>query len=118
MSPLLNLFVAEALACWLRQCPKLGVLVANQRHVSQHHADDTKVLLPVFPATVYVCILSSPGYVCPCLWARDTSPAAEAARVGPLTVVASKICLGVTFALASSSLLDERCCAGNGASQL
>jgi hypothetical protein len=50
LSPLLYLFVAEALACWHtrswgRQYPELGVLVANQRHVSLHHADDTKVFL-------------------------------------------------------------------------
>jgi hypothetical protein len=45
LSQLLYLFVAEALACWLRQCTELGVLVANQRHVSLQHADETKVFL-------------------------------------------------------------------------
>jgi hypothetical protein len=45
LSPLLYLFVAEALACWLMQIPELGVQVANQRPLSLHHADDTKVFL-------------------------------------------------------------------------
>jgi hypothetical protein len=31
--------------CWLRQCPELGILGANQRQISRHHADDTKVFL-------------------------------------------------------------------------
>jgi hypothetical protein len=37
--------VVEALACWLRQCPELGILVANQQHVSLHHANVTKAFL-------------------------------------------------------------------------
>jgi hypothetical protein len=45
LSPLLYLFVAEALACWLRQSPALGVQVQGERYVSAHHADDTKVVV-------------------------------------------------------------------------
>jgi exonuclease III len=45
LSPLLYLFVAEALACWLRQSDRVGVQVQGVRHVSAQHADDTKVVL-------------------------------------------------------------------------
>jgi exonuclease III len=45
LSPALYLFVTEALACWLREQPHLGVDCAGQRVVSQHHADDAKVWL-------------------------------------------------------------------------
>ena len=45
LSPALYLFVAEALACWLREQPRLGVTCDGQRVVSLHHADDTKALL-------------------------------------------------------------------------
>lgn len=45
LSPLLYLFVAEALACWLRESQDVGVQVQGERHVSAHHADDTKVVL-------------------------------------------------------------------------
>jgi hypothetical protein len=45
LSPLLYLFVADALACWLRQSPDIGVQVQDERFVSSHHADDTKVVL-------------------------------------------------------------------------
>lgn len=43
LSPLLYLFVAQALASWLRAQPLLGVTVAGVRYVSSHHADDTQV---------------------------------------------------------------------------
>lgn len=45
LSPLLYLYVGEALACWLRSHPQLGVVVDGQRYVSNHFADDTKVFL-------------------------------------------------------------------------
>ncbi len=45
LSPLLYLFVAEALACWLRASQDVGVQVQGERYVSAHHADDTKVFL-------------------------------------------------------------------------
>jgi hypothetical protein len=38
LTRLFYLCVEEALACWLGQCPELGVLVANQRRVSRHYA--------------------------------------------------------------------------------
>lgn len=51
LSPVLYLFVAEALACWLCACPALGVVAASgRRHVSSHFADDTKVFLPSLDA--------------------------------------------------------------------
>jgi len=43
LSPLLYLFVAQALASFLRAQPLLGVTVAGVRYVSSHHADDTQV---------------------------------------------------------------------------
>ena len=53
LSPALYLFVGEALACWLREQPRLGVEGGGARVVSLHHADDTKVLLgDSEPATV------------------------------------------------------------------
>ena len=45
LSPLLYLFVAEALACWLRQAPQLGIDIGGTRYVSAHYADDAKVFL-------------------------------------------------------------------------
>jgi hypothetical protein len=47
LSPLLYLFVAEALCCWLRASPALGVEVAGRRFVSGQYADDTRVMLRV-----------------------------------------------------------------------
>lgn len=53
LSPVLYLFLAEALACWLRTEPALGVVVGGARVVSLHFADDTKVFLPnLLAATV------------------------------------------------------------------
>jgi hypothetical protein len=46
LAPVLFLFAAEALACWLRAQPGLGVSVQGHRVVSSHHADDTKVFVP------------------------------------------------------------------------
>jgi hypothetical protein len=69
LSPLLYLFVGEALACWLSLCPELGVLVANQQHVCLYHADDTKVFLPSLQPELVQSLVCAPGYVCPCLWA-------------------------------------------------
>jgi hypothetical protein len=135
LSPLLYLLVEEALACWLRQCPELGVLVANQRHVSQHHADDTKVFLssmqPELVQSLVVrldafalasgqriniaksCVvplgtmppplqLRRLGWVPSRLWHTRSAWASPSPRLLP----------------SSSSLLDEKGCAGNGASQL
>jgi hypothetical protein len=45
LSPCLYLFVAQALACWLRADQGLGVEVAGTRIVSAHHADDTRVFM-------------------------------------------------------------------------
>lgn len=45
LSPALYLFVAEALACWLREQPRLGVDCEGRRLVTLQHADDTKLLL-------------------------------------------------------------------------
>lgn len=59
LSPVLYLFLAEALACWLRTAQTLGVMLAGTRYVSQHFADDTKVLLPdMLAATVSVLLTS------------------------------------------------------------
>jgi hypothetical protein len=44
LPPLHYLFVTEALACWLRQCPELGVQVADQKHVGLHHADNSNTV--------------------------------------------------------------------------
>jgi hypothetical protein len=118
--PVLYLFVAEALACWLRQCPELGVQVANQKHVSLHHADDTKVFLsslqPEFVQSLVVrldmfalaskqCINVAKSCVVP-VGTLTTPPPNEVARVGPLTVVASKMCLGVIFAPATAQSFE------------
>jgi Reverse transcriptase (RNA-dependent DNA polymerase) len=45
LSPLLYLFVGEALACWLRSNPALGVVVDGRRYTSVHFADDAKIYL-------------------------------------------------------------------------
>ena len=45
LSPVLYLFIAEALACWLRSNQQLGVVIDGLRYVSSHFADDTKVFL-------------------------------------------------------------------------
>jgi hypothetical protein len=45
LSPLLYLFVAEAMLCWLRSSAELGVEVDGQRFISGHYADDTRVML-------------------------------------------------------------------------
>jgi hypothetical protein len=116
LSLLLYLFVSEALACWLRQCPELGVLVANQRHVSLHHAYDTKVFLSSLqPELVQSLVVRLNTFALAsgkriniaksCVVPLGTLPT-EAARVGPLTVVASIKCLGVTFALATAQFFE------------
>ena len=43
LAPLLYLFIAQALASWLRAQPLLGITVQGVRYVSSHHADDTQV---------------------------------------------------------------------------
>ena len=62
LSPYLYLFVAEALACWLREQPSttLGIEVPGVgRIVSIHFADDTQVLLPnLLQATVEALLLA------------------------------------------------------------
>ena len=45
LSPLLYLFVGQALASWLRAQPELGIHVAGQRYVSSMYADDTYALM-------------------------------------------------------------------------
>ncbi|MFN7883317.1 MAG: RNA-directed DNA polymerase, partial [bacterium] len=53
LSPVLYLFVAQALASWLRSQPQLGITVDNRRYVSGHHSDDTNVALAnTAPATL------------------------------------------------------------------
>ena len=52
LSPVLYLFVAEGLRCWLWRRPGLGVVLAGARLVSSQFADDTKVCVPdLSPAT-------------------------------------------------------------------
>lgn len=46
LAPPLYLFVGEALACWLRAQPQLGLDFALMRLVSLHFADDTKLFVP------------------------------------------------------------------------
>ena len=45
LSPLLYLFVGQALASWLRAQPELGVQVAGRRHVCSMYADDTSAII-------------------------------------------------------------------------
>ena len=45
LSPLLYLFVGQALASWLRAQPELGVQVAGRRHVCSMFADDTSAII-------------------------------------------------------------------------
>ena len=53
LSPLLYLFVAQALASWLHSRPSLGVVIQDRRYVATEHADDTQVhLRNVDPATL------------------------------------------------------------------
>jgi len=54
----LYLFVAEAMACWLRQSPTLGVTLAGRRYVSSHFADDTKVFLASLDAESVAALLA------------------------------------------------------------
>jgi hypothetical protein len=134
LSPLLYFFVAEALACWLRQCPKLGVQMAN--HVSLHHADDMKVFLSsLHPELVHslvvrldmfalasgqrINVFLSPVWclLAPChppmllgwlVWAPSRLWHPRCAWASPSPQLLPR----------SSSLLGEMSCAGNGASQL
>lgn len=48
LSPVLYLFVAWALSCWLQSQPAavVGVALGATRHVSSHFADDTEAVLP------------------------------------------------------------------------
>jgi hypothetical protein len=135
LSPLLYLFVAEALACWLRQCPELGVLVANQRHVSLHHADDAKVFLSsLLQELVQSLVVRLATFA---LASGQRIIIAKSCMV-PLGTLPSPLVLrrlrqvlprswpqksawaspSPRLLLSSSSLLDERGCAGKGASQL
>jgi hypothetical protein len=53
LSPLLYLFVAQALASWLHSHPSLGVVLDARRYVATEHADDTQVhLCSIDPATL------------------------------------------------------------------
>jgi hypothetical protein len=96
------------------QCPELGVLVANQKHGTLHHADCTKVFLSSLqPELLLSLVVRLDTFALAsgqrinlaesCVVPLDTLPnptptEAARARVGSLTVVASKNCLGVTFA--------------------
>jgi hypothetical protein len=94
--------------------------VGSQRHVSLHHADDTKVFLSSLqPYLVQSLVVRLDTFALAsgqrinigksCVVPLGTLPppcASEAARVGPLTVVASKKCLGVTFAPATAQFFE------------
>jgi hypothetical protein len=110
--------VAEALPCWLRQCPELRVQEANQKHVSLRHADDTKVVLSSLQpelvqslACAWICLpwhpsnastLLSPVW---CLLAPCHPPILLRWLVS-FYGCASKKCLGVTFAPATAQFFE------------
>jgi hypothetical protein len=90
----------------------LGVQVANQRHVSLHHADITKdfpsslhpklvqslvVRLDTFAIASRQRINIAESYVVPIGTLPPPPPIEAVQRADSLTVVASKKCLGVTF---------------------
>jgi hypothetical protein len=51
LAPILYLCVSQALTCWLRHQPGLGIMVAGHRHVSNHFADDAKLIMLLLNAT-------------------------------------------------------------------
>lgn len=106
LSPVLYLFIAEALACWLRATQTLGVMIAGVRYVSQHFADDTKVLLPnMLAATVAVLVTSLNTYAAAtgqhinvsksALLPLGTTPANVPAAIEGIPVVEHITALGV-----------------------
>ena len=48
LSPILYLFIAQALSTWLQAQPPLGITIDGLRFVSTHHADDTQIHLQDF----------------------------------------------------------------------
>jgi hypothetical protein len=93
--------------------------VANQKHVSLHHAYDAKVFLSLQPELVQSLVVRLDTFALAsgqriniaksCLVPLGTlppPPPTEVARVGPRTVAASKKCLGVTFAPATAQFLE------------
>jgi hypothetical protein len=58
LSPVLYLFVAQALACWLRELPEVGIVVGGHRVVSMHHADDTRVFLASLASSLVARLLA------------------------------------------------------------
>ena len=58
LSPLLYLFVGQALTSWLRAQPELGVEVDGRRHVCSMYADDTSALIGLSAAAA-ACLLAA-----------------------------------------------------------
>ncbi len=59
LSPLLYLFVCQALTSLLRSTPALGVTISGIRYVSLHHADDSKIFLQDLSDATVQAMLSS-----------------------------------------------------------
>src|SRR5689334_20427214 len=58
LSPLLYLFIAEALSMWLRQLQDVGVTFDGDRYTSTQYADDTKVYLPSLQEPVVMRLMA------------------------------------------------------------
>ena len=88
LSPVLYLFVAQALTTWLRAQPPLGIIVGGCRHVSAQFADDTTAFLRTGPAPLTPASSAATSPVAPTvpdegafLEALDTFAAASNQRV-------------------------------------
>jgi hypothetical protein len=85
LSPLLYLFVAEALSCWLREQPGhlVGVLLAGVRYVSSHYADDTQVFLPNLLAATFSALLAALRLFADASGQRVNVPKSAVVPLGP-----------------------------------
>jgi hypothetical protein len=120
VAPLLYLFVAWALSCWLRDCPAVGLeLVSGKRVHCAQYADDAQALLrSLEPASVQeflqaMAVFERASGQCLNLAKTSLMPVGDLSQVQPLPaqvasikVVQQATTLGITF---SNDELPDQC---------
>ena len=104
LSPLLYLFVAEALSCWLRWADGLGVEVAGRRYVSGHYADDTRVMLRTLNERSMADLLAHLAVFSAASGQHINASKSEAVPLGPWAAEGPGQLAGVPVRLAAKAL--------------
>ncbi len=104
LSPLLYLFVAEALSCWLRSADGLGVEVAGRRYVSGHYADDTRVMLRTLNERSMADLLAHLALFSAASGQHVNASKSEAVPLGPWAAEGPGQLAGVPVRLAAKAL--------------